>query len=172
MLSQDQATKILAIHDGAQQQITAILSHFPIVKDAEFETNVFLFALSGILFDEDIAEIAGQEFFLFMGDDVFEESLCRRLKLYGLAAGNEVMLGAFWATCPILPLRMNPVLRAFAMFGDFLVYPECTENYSRCEWPMLDSRKISTFSRAFTSRVLSEVSSYIRAIADVIEEEG
>ena len=175
MITQEQRVKILAIYSGTHEKLYKILSHFDIVKDADFETSVFLFALSSITFPahkEEIAETIGGDLFLYSQEDAGNKAVKRRLSLYGKAADYTVTPFAFWSPSGKEPLFGNPASRAFALFGDFLVFPECAENYGSCQWPLLYLRSMMVFSRIFTTRVASEVNKFVKAIADVLKEQS
>lgn len=154
-----------------------LLSHFSIVDhegydSPYFETGVFVFALTGIVFRdklEELKEVIDSPVVLYGGDD--DKGIRSRLSLYAKAADGDIMPCGFWSMHPINTLLPSPILRVFAMFGDFLVCPESPAEYTCYEWPLLKSSDMATFSRVFTTRVLEEVGNYIAAIAGVMNEE-
>lgn len=174
MITQEQRVKILAIYSGSHERLCRILSHFDIVQDADFETSVFLFALSGIAFGkhkDEIAETIGGDLFLYSSEDAGHAAVQRRLKLYGKAADGVISPCSFWSPREYRALYSNPASRAFALYGDFLVFPDCAENYGSCQWPLLYLRSMLVFSRIFITRVSTEVNRFVKAIAEVLKEE-
>lgn len=175
MITNEQATKISAIEAGAITRMSGLLSHFPIADHnsvIEFELEVFLFALASIAFPEnreDLMEAERQSITLYAGAG---KDIRRRLKLYEAAAAGEIMPCGFWSMAPIDTLLSNPTLRAFAMFGDFLVCADSAKDYGCHPWPRFRHKDLAVFTSVFTTRVLAEATKYVAAIAGVLREEG
>lgn len=175
MITNEQATKIKAIYDGASTRLCNLLSHFPIVgsKDFDnptFDVSVFLVALASLAFPEqadEIMEIEKGPLILYCDAAL---PIKHRLTLYDAAASGEIMPCGFWSMTPIDSFLSDPVTRVFALFGDFLVAPKCSAGYCDYPWPMLKPGEMAVFSRVFTTRGIEEIFNYISAIKTVIEE--
>ena len=176
MITTDQATKIRAVQTGASKRLCDLLAHFPIAEHDEtdspwFEVEVFLLALAAITFPEKMEDLmAVEKDSLTLWADADAE-ITKRLDLYKRAANGDIMPCGFWSMAPIDGFTADPSLRAFAMFGDFLVCPDSVRDYTGGPWPMLHDRDRAVFARIFKSRVLVEATKYVFAIAEVLREE-
>lgn len=170
MLTQEQRVKIQAIYDGAATRISRILEHFEIVCYELLETSAFLFALSSVSFSEhaeEIAETIGGVLLLYSSE---EPAVKHRLRLYGAVADNTIQPFGFWSPISVDALCGDPIARMVAVYGDLLVHPECSNDYSGCRWPFFHVSDIALFSVIFITRIVPEVYRYLKAVDSVLKE--
>lgn len=174
MLTNEQKSKIRDICVSANMIINELLRHFNLAGDHYFETEVFLNALAEIEFPKDLENVMEDithtiSFYAGEGDDG-EEVMRRRLVLYTRAADRDILPCGFWSANSINSLYGHRVLRMVALYGDFLVYPDCAWGYDNCRWPDLSPQDITIFSKIFSSRIIPEVIHYLKAVSEVLAE--
>lgn len=168
-----QRKKIERIKQGfitTQKTMSDELSGCRIIRDADFESSVFLFFLALYRFHSDpIINDLQKELSLLVSQHCksIEQSklIESRLDLYTKISIGEMPPRGFW-------LLSEPKEGSFSVakiccmtaFGDVLVSPDCVNDYSACPFPIIDIFELTKFVSIFTGKVWDSYSSYLIGI--------
>lgn len=158
------------VYIDAHDSISKALAGCELVKDADYETAVFLYHLMLQRFYRDpIIENLKSEIAMLVTESCKTykqaETMKYRMKVYTEVSHGVQRPRGFW-------IMSEPSERAFSSakvcamtaFGDFLIYPECVKNYYHYPIPVFDIFSLPPFVTEFTGEVWEMYEAYLRGI--------
>ena len=154
----------------AHESISSALSECDIVKDADYETAVFLhhLMLQRFCSDSFVHDLNREISFLSSQSckSVKQSEIMKyRMRVYAEVSHGIYRPRGFWFMQePNEKIYSSAKACAMIAFGDFLIYPESAMNYIGCAVPVFDIFDLPPFVSVFTGEVWSMYEAYLRGI--------
>lgn len=158
------------VYSEAHDSISGVLSECDLVKDADYETAVFLYYLMLQRFHQKaIIENLKTEIALLVSGSCKSnkqaETMKYRMRVYTEVSNGVYRPRGFWFMSePGGKVFSSAKACAMIAFGDFLIFPECAENYYHYPVPVMDIFTLPQFVSTFTGEAWEMYEAYLRGI--------